>query len=132
MSARASLTGSWSGAYRYPGGRRETVFNAQIEESAGAFIGSVQEPNDFASGGDVLHASIEGSREGSSVTFTKFYDHADIRHSIRYDGTVDAALMRIEGRWIVRSDWSGTFFMVRDDDGEAAEAERAAEIEIRR
>ncbi|MGH6949821.1 MAG: hypothetical protein ACREH4_03055 [Vitreimonas sp.] len=132
MSARASLTGSWSGAYRYPGAGRETVFNAQIEESIGAFIGSVQEPNDFASGGAVLHASIEGSREGASVTFTKFYDHADIRHSIRYEGAVDGTLMRIEGRWTVHIGWSGTFFMIRDDDGEAVEAEAAAEIEIRR
>lgn len=134
---RSSLTGSWSGAFRYPGAGGETVFNAQIEETAGAFVGATQEPNDFLDATDsVLHGEIDGFREGRAVTFTKFYNHGhkEARHSIRYEGTVDDNLTRIEGRWIVSSDWSGTFFMVRDDDGAAAEAEHEAEapIEIRR
>ena len=70
MSARASLTGSWSGAYRYAHGR-ETVFNAQIEEVGGAFVGATQEPNEFADPMlSVLTADIEGVREGRVVTFT--------------------------------------------------------------
>jgi hypothetical protein len=130
---RASLTGSWSGAYRYPGEAREVVFNARLEENGGAFIGTTQEPNDFApTAGAVLYATIEGSRTGSAVTFTKFYDHADVRHSIRYDGEADEALMRIEGRWLVRAGLSGAFFMVREDDGEAVEVKEAAEIEAPR
>ena len=130
---RSSLTGSWGGAYRYPGAERETVFNARIEENGGAFIGTIQEPNDFVqSAGSVLNATIDGSRIGSAITFTKFYDHAEVRHSIRYDGSVDDALMRIEGRWVVHPGWTGTFFMVREDDGEAAEVEETAEIEVRR
>jgi hypothetical protein len=133
IKRRSSLTGSWSGAYRYPGESRETVFNARIQEDGGAFIGTIQEPNDFVqSAGSVLNATIDGGRTGSAVTFTKFYDHADVRHSIRYDGSVDDALMRIEGRWVVHPGWSGTFFMVREDDGEATEAAEAAEIEVRR
>ena len=133
---RSSLTGSWSGAYRYPGAAdHETVFNAQIEEVGGAFVGSTQEPNEFlASGGSVLTAEIEGVRSGASVTFTKFYNHEGIRHAIRYEGAADEGLMRIQGKWIIRSDSSGTFFMVRDDDGESVEAEESAEatIEVRR
>lgn len=133
MSKRRSLlSGSWSGAYRYRFSGRETVFNAQIEERGGAFIGSIQEPNDFADAGPVLHASIEGSREGSSVSFIKFYDHANIRHSIRYEGQIDPNLTSIEGRWTIGPQSSGTFFMVRDDDGEAVDIEEAAEIELRR
>ena len=129
MPARASLTGSWSGAYRYPRGR-ETVFNAQIEEVGGAFVGTTHEPNEFADPLlSVLTADIEGVREGRSVTFTKFYHHQGIRHAIRYEGQADARLARIEGKWIIRSEWSGTFFMVRDDDGAAAEAEVEAEAE---
>ena len=131
---RSSLTGSWSGAYQYPHGR-ETVFNAQIEEVGGAFTGATQEPNEFADPAlSVLTADIEGVRDGQSVTFTKFYHYSDVQHAIRYEGRADEALMRIEGRWIIRAQWSGTFFMVRDDDAEAAEAdERAeAELEIRR
>lgn len=130
MSARASLTGSWSGAYRYAHGG-ETVFNAQIEEAGGAFVGTTHEPNEFADPAlSVLTADIEGVREGQSVTFTKFYHHQGIRHAIRYEGRADAKLARIEGKWIVRSAWSGTFFMVRDDDGAEAEAEQQAEAEI--
>ena len=137
MARRSSLTGSWSGAYRYPGGRHETVFNAQIQESGGAFVGTTQEPNDFLDATDaILHGEIDGYREGRSVTFTKFYNHGHeyARHSIRYEGVADDKLTRIEGKWTIRPDWSGAFFMVRDDDGEAAEAEEAVEesIEVRK
>jgi hypothetical protein len=130
---RSSLTGGWSGAYRYPGAAgRETVFNAQIQEESGAFVGTTQEPNEFADPMlSVLTADIEGVRDGRSVTFTKFYHHSGIGHAIRYEGAVDDALMRIEGRWTVPGSWSGTFFMVRDDDGEAAEAEAEAAEEAK-
>ncbi len=137
MAQRSSLTGSWSGAFRYPGGAHETVFNAQIQEAGGAFVGTTQEPNDFLDATDaILHGEIDGHREGLSVTFTKFYNHGHegARHSIRYEGAADDKLMRIEGRWVIRPDWGGTFFMVRDDDGETAEAEAAVEesIEVRK
>lgn len=134
MPTRASLTGSWRGAYRYAYGH-ETVFNAQIQEVGDAFVGTTQEPNDFADPMlSVLTADIESVREGRSVSFTKFYHHNGIRHAIRYEGGADDALMRIEGRWTIRGSASGTFFMVRDDDGEAAEAEEEAEatIDVRR
>ena len=130
---RSSLTGSWSGAYRYPNGGHETVFNAQIEETAGAFVGATQEPNEFLNTTDsVLHGEIDGYREGSAVRFTKFYNHGEegARHSIRYEGSVDANLSRIEGRWIVSSAWSGTFFKTRDDLGEEAAVEREVEAPV--
>ena len=141
MARRSSLSGSWSGAYRYPGGRHETVFNAQIQETAGAFVGVTQEPNAFIDAPDtILHGEIDGHREGRWVTFTKFYNHGheNARHSIRYEGAADDKLTRIEGKWTIRPDWTGIFFMVRDDDGEAAETEEAAEeavaesIEVRK
>jgi hypothetical protein len=131
---RSSLTGSWSGAYRYAYGH-ETVFNAQIEEVGGAFVGSTQEPNDFLDSTEsILNAEIEGVRSSSAVTFTKFYNHEGIRHAIRYEGAIDDALLRIEGKWIIPNSASGTFFMTRDDEGEAAEAEERAEatIEVRK
>ncbi|MBL8545560.1 MAG: hypothetical protein JNL81_03805 [Hyphomonadaceae bacterium] len=134
---RSSLTGSWSGAYRYPDNGQETVFNAQIEETAGAFIGATQEPNEFLNTTDaVLYGEIDGARDGSAVTFVKFYNHGEegARHSIRYEGSVDENLTRIEGRWIVASGWSGTFFMTRDDLGEAeaVKLEVEAPIEVRK
>jgi hypothetical protein len=132
--SRSSLTGSWSGAYRYPrDAGPETVFNAQIEEVGGAFVGSIQEPNHFlGDAGSVLLAEMEGVRTHQTVTFTKFYQHEGIRHAVRYDGSVDADLTRIEGRWTIAGDWSGTFFMTRDDEGEAVAVEEEATIEVRR
>jgi hypothetical protein len=99
----SSLTGSWSGAYRYRGDAApEAVFNAQIEEVGGAFVGSLQEPNTFLdSAGSVLTAEIEGTRDGSRVSFTKFYNHGGIDYAIRYDGSVDNALARINGKWTI-------------------------------
>lgn len=127
---RSSLTGSWSGAFRYPGDAfPETVFNAQIEESNGAFVGATQEPNtaDPDLDSSVLHADIEGVREGRTISFTKFYDEvASQGFAIRYEGEADEALTRIDGVWI-NPEWSGPFFMTRDDLGEEAEAEERAE-----
>lgn len=126
---RASLTGSWSGAFRYPGDAfPETVFNAQIEESNGAFVGAIQEPNLTRAGPSVLRADIEGTRNGRTITFTKFYDEqAAFKLAIRYEGEADDALTRIDGRWINPS-WSGPFFMVRDDEAEANETAERAEV----
>ena len=137
MARRSSLTGSWSGAYRYSADRMpETVFNVQIEEVGGAFTGDIQEPNLLRPDlGPVITSNIEGERTGQSVTFTKFYDGSGGQeHAVRYEGIVSDALTRVEGRWTIRHDWTGTFFMARDDDGEAAEAEEAVEesIEVRK
>ena len=134
---RSSLTGSWSGAYRYRGDfGPETVFNVQIEDVAGAFTGALQEPNVLARGPDqVVTADIEGTRTGSAVVFIKFYDGSGgMDHAIRYEGAVDDALTRIEGKWAIPRDATGTFWMVRDDQGEEAEAEAVTEepIELRR
>jgi hypothetical protein len=130
MAKRASLTGSWSGAYRYPRGSvREVVFNAQIEEIGGTFTGAIQEPNTMGhTSATVLTSDIDGDRTGQSVRFIKFYDGSgEQHHAVRYEGTVNEALTRIEGTWTIRSGWSGTFFMSRDDDGEGAEAQEQAE-----
>lgn len=134
---RSSLTGSWSGAYRYPGDEfPETVFNAQIEERDGAFVGTTQEPNTADPELDltVLTADIEGTRTGQSVAFTKFYDgEADQGFAIRYEGSVNADFTRIDGIWI-NPEWSCSFFMTRDDEGveEAVEREADVPIETRR
>jgi hypothetical protein len=129
----SSLTGSWSGAYRYPRDvMPETVFNAQIEEVGGAFTGTIQEPNLIRPDlGSVSTADLEGVRANLNVTFTKFYSaNGGMGHAVRYEGVANAALTRIDGAWTIRNDWSGTFFMTRDDDGEEAEAEEAAEAVI--
>lgn len=133
MPARTSLTGAWSGAYSYPNNAGpETVFNVRIEEVGGAFTGALQEPNllhpDF---GPVTTADIEGVRSGSAVSFTKFYNGSGgMSHAVGYEGLADSALMRIDGKWTVPGEWSGTFFMTRDDDGAEAEVKAAVEEQI--
>ena len=61
MSARRStLTGSWSGAYRFPNDAQpEVVFNAQIDEVEGVFLGALQEPNVYGrTPGSVIKSEI--------------------------------------------------------------------------
>jgi hypothetical protein len=132
---RASLSGAWSGAYRYPRDMQpEVVFNAQIEEVGGGFTGFLQEPNMHGyTPGNVVSSNIEGVRTGHAVEFTKFYDGSGgMAHAVRYEGRADANLTRIDGKWSIPGTWSGTFFMVRDDDGAEAEAEEREEVVISR
>lgn len=130
---RSSLTGSWSGAYCYPyGPLPEVVFNAQIDERDGAFVGRVQEPNigepELAVA--VLTADIEGTRTGLNISFTKFYGpEAALDFAIRYEGEADQSLARIDGKW-TNPDWSGTFFMTRDDLGEEEAVQRDVEAPV--
>lgn len=80
----------------------------------------------------MLTAEIEGTRSGLKITFTKFYGaEAELDFAIRYEGEANEALTRIDGIWI-NPDWSGTFFMTRDDSGAEEAVEERAEIEIRR
>lgn len=132
MSRRhESLTGAWSGAYLYASGV-ETVFNAQIEESAGAFTGAVQEPcTTHFDLEPVATSEIRGEREGQSISFIKCYDGSGgMAHAVRYEGAANAKLTRIDGAWVLPSGLTGTFFMTRDDDGEALKAEDGAEASI--
>lgn len=125
-----TLSGSWSGAYRYPGDAApETVFEAWIEERDGVFTGATQEPNILQPWlGAVVTADIDGRRDGLQVRFTKYADGSGgMTHAILYEGVADAELMRIDGVWTIPGDWSGAFFMTRTDSGAATAIERAIE-----
>ena len=133
MARRSSLSGAWSGAYRYPGDvMPETVFEATIEEQDGAFTGATIEPNLLGlSEGAIITADIKGVRTGRNVAFTKQCNGSGgMDHAIEYQGVADERLTRIDGRWAIRGDWSGAFFMTRVDDGEEllAEVEAATTI----
>lgn len=127
---RSSLTGSWSGAYRYPDDAfPETVFSAGIWERDGAFTGRTQEPDILRPWtGGIVTAAIDGVRHGCEVNFIKCMDGSGgMRHEILYEGAADDSLNRIEGVWCIPGEWSGTFFMQRDDDGEEETAGLKAE-----
>jgi hypothetical protein len=135
MPSHPTLTGSWSGAYRYPGDAMpETVFTAQIEERDGAFTGTTQEPNLLGLTDDaIVSADIDGVRNGLDVRFSKFANGSGgLRHVILYEGQANAALTRIDGRWRIPGDWAGTFFMTRDDFGAEEAVEREAEASLER
>ena len=126
------LTGQWSGLFNYPDGGPATPFEAELRESAGCVTGTTTEPGDtIASAGQILHAVIDGRRDGSSVRFLKMYDGAiqdyDVVHN---EGVVHADGDEIDGRWTVPGIWSGTFLMVRTRKEEQA-AERKVSEEVR-
>lgn len=130
----ASLTGTWSGAYRYPADTEpETVFTARIEEVSGSFTGYTEEPNVLGLGSEnVVTADIDGARVGADVRFTKFMNGSGgMHHVILYEGVVDDALTYVAGTWTVPGEWSGSFFMARDEVEADAAADIAAEIDHR-
>lgn len=131
---RFSLSGTWSGAYRYPGNAApETVFEAELlETEGGAFSGATREPNVLRlAPASVVTATVEGTRSGAQVSFVKFMDgNGGMHHTIRYEGVANAGLTRVEGEWRIRGDWSGSFFMERSDAGEEESVERKAEAEL--
>jgi hypothetical protein len=122
-----SLTGLWTGAYTYPWAEAAVPFNARLEETGESLTGEIDEPNTFADPSAArLFASVRGARQGMNVSFIKRYDgSAGQKHTIGYEGQVNADFTRIDGRWSL-PDTSGSFFMERADAGAEAAVSRAA------
>ncbi|HJS80986.1 MAG TPA: hypothetical protein VJ748_10205 [Vitreimonas sp.] len=122
-----SLTGLWTGAYRYSRSAAAVPFNARLEESRESFTGEIDEPNTFADPSAArLSASVHGSRTAFDVRFVKTYDgSAGQSHTVGYEGVVNPDFTRIDGQWSLPGS-SGTFFMERADVGAEAAASRAA------
>lgn len=131
MSGADDLSGGWDGIYNYPRAMRPNAFTATLRDSAGLLAGETSEPSqDREDRGAILHALIEGSREGSAVRFVKTYDTASRAHyAIFYSGTVNGEGSEISGRWDIPGVWSGTFIMVRRvGDEETAQANIAETV----
>lgn len=136
----SSLTGAWTGVYDYPTNADDPVaFTATLEETAGALLGEIAEPNTFADAAvDCLLSTISGAHADGQVSFVKCYEGlpgAD--HEVRYDGSVDAALTKIVGTWRIATDvvggaWSGPFVMNRARPAAAEVVETAEEAVIDR
>jgi hypothetical protein len=130
MSGADDLSGGWDGIYNYPRGRPPTAFAATLRDVAGMIVGETSEPATLpGERGSVLHALLEGSREGGTVRFVKTYDERGYarRNAVLYTGTVNGEGTEISGRWEIPGNWSGTFIMVRRSGKEEAVETKIAE-----
>lgn len=128
MSAADSLSGEWDGIFNYPRHMPPNAFTAVLREAAGAITGETTESGEEAGDPTMLHAWLEGRRNGDAVRFVKSYDSASRAHYVvRYTGTVAPDGNEINGRWDVPGVWSGTFIMVRKSAKAEAVERQAAE-----
>lgn len=122
------LTGQWNGTFAYPGSAGPaTPFVAAIDEIAGYFTGSINEPDLFT--GAVIVAAITGTRSGSSVDFTKTYGASAsgaYDNPVDYVGSLSPGGTIVTGVWSLL-DWDGTFEMVRDEAASEPVVEAATE-----
>jgi hypothetical protein len=110
-----SLTGVWHGLYHYPVHREPVYFVATLID-AGSFIsGSTHESEIGETGAPLtLFASVEGTKSGSTVGFTKTYDGASgWDHAVAYDGVLNGDATEIEGEWRIGVEARGRFLMIR-------------------
>ena len=126
MSDPLDLSGVWYGRYVSRVDAQDNSFIAVIEEAAGAFTGTISEPDD-GGGGGIRHATLSGRRTGQALYFVKQYS-GRWDHAVRYSGRIDAEGRVVDGSWSV--DWlSGGFDMQREK-FDAAELEEEVSDEI--
>ena len=125
------LTGEWTGFFNYPVPAPPVNFEAVLREVDGQVTGTSTEVGDTPrSRGRILHAVLDGQRDGASVRFLKMYEDADEEYDVvRYSGSLDAGGDEISGRWEIGGIWSGTFLMVRKR-GAAEQVERKVEESV--
>jgi hypothetical protein len=109
------LSGTWHGTYTYPGKEGPaTPFLATIEDSGGAFSGSIIEPDSFYGQGSI-EAVIAGHRAGSAVDFVKSYSAGTVGYEnpVDYVGRLSGDGLNITGVWSLL-EFDGSFEMERD------------------
>lgn len=118
------LSGHWTGIFNFPSLLPPGGFEATIRDSAGAISGVTTEKGCmFDPAGTILEAVLEGSRDGSLLTFRKIYSDELRPDVVQYQGHIQPGGDEIQGEWTIPGDWSGTFLMVRASKTAAA-AER--------
>lgn len=126
MSDSLDLTGVWYG--RYASSWEENGFIAVLDEIAGAFTGTISEPNDEGEGG-IRHATVAGRRTGQALFFVKQYT-GRWTHAVHYAGRIDSEGTEVTGSWNLFG-VTGGFDMQREKfSEEELEAEEEAEILI--
>ncbi len=123
MSGAVDLSGEWIGFYNYDFPCPPTQFEAVLRDSGGLISGVTIETFEGPDGrGTVLHAVIDGRREGPILRFTKIYDDLELTpEPVFYEGSVLPGGDEIEGTWSIHGDGSGSFMMMRKSGKKAAQ-----------
>jgi hypothetical protein len=111
-----NLTGVWHGLYSYAAYREPVYFVATLIDTGSMIAGTTHESEIGESGAPLtLFASIDGQKNGHSVSFTKSYDGSGgWDHSVAYDGELSTDCSEIEGQWTIAGKASGRFLMIRN------------------
>lgn len=113
MSDPRDLSGVWYGHYAADRDDQANSFIAVLEETHGAVIGTITEPDDTGQL-DLRRASVAGQRGGTTLGFVKQYDgRGGWSHAVHYSGQVDEEGTRVVGRWSVEG-LTGSFTMQRE------------------
>ena len=134
VETHTTLSGQWQGRFEYDQGGKPSPFEVEFSKDGADLQGQMIEPNSFRRDmGGELTAHLKGSRSGHHVSFVKRYIGFDQGDLLTYDGTVNLALTRMEGRWRFPSQpkWGGRFVMFRKPLSRATAAQkRAATVEV--
>ena len=111
--ASSTLSGVWRGVY-WGGDNQVTQFQATLRQTGGALSGSIVEDNNFSAEHiPFLLATISGSANGDTVSFTKTYDGTGgASHTVNYTGRILSNGRRIAGTWSIGAT-SGQFELAR-------------------
>ena len=86
-----NLTGPWKGRFDYDTGGKPVAFELELVDVAGQLSGQIVEPNTIKGAkGDTLMASIEGSHDGGTIRFVKYYSGLDQGDDPAYEGQLNA------------------------------------------
>ncbi len=128
-----NLSGVWHGQYAYAeGGRDAVAFVAALRDLDGVLSGSTEEAVPMGGASATLRATLQGRREGRTVTLLKLYEGIQasapgrVYDFVHYEGDVAPEGDEIEGIWRVRGS-SGRFLMLRSGGLDAEIAQKAVE-----
>jgi hypothetical protein len=131
MDSPHDVSGVWYGRY-FAGSAEveENSFIAHLDEAAGEVSGTITEP-DTTGTEEVRRAFVDGSRQGTALSFVKQYDPAGaLAHSVNYVGTLSEDGTEVTGEWRF-SGYHGSFVMNRETfTADELEEEAAVEADI--
>lgn len=115
-------------------GKPAVAFTAWFDDQAGTLGGTLMEPNTFAnSPSEDLSSTLNGTRTGMEIGFTKIYDPGQGAHAqpIQYAGKANRDFTWVVGKWRIAGwfEWSGPFEMSRQT-GAIEQAEREQDVEL--